>query len=376
MSYIPSRRRIQELTKKIQAGTISEEEFVEFEEWYSSYNDSIVHDFTEKELEEIGETIFKRVDDNLSTDQVSKFYKTHFFKKIIGAAALLTLFLGGYLAYISFHKHESSSIMGGGYNGSVYDDSGNRILLNNMSAGDSISIGGYQVKKIEDGSIAFLFSQDDKKAQTSVVSTPRGGEHRVLLPDGTKVWMNAESKLEFSRNFQEDRKVKLEGEAYFEVQHLSSKPFVVYTKTENIKVLGTKFNVESYSSQNRSITSLTEGAVSIRDEGKNNIPVLLHPGKQFVRRGKEIKIQEFDIDEVLAWKSGEFMFNKVPLEEALIGLARWYDVEFHFISDHLKSKELWGTLSRYDNLEKALGMLAKTGVARFKIEGRRVIVKE
>lgn len=187
--------------------------------------------------------------------------------------------------------------------------------------------------------------------------------------------MNADSKLEFNVAFSKhQRYVKLQGEAYFEVKHLHNKPFIVETPNEKIKVLWTKFNVYAYRSGQKSITSLTEGSVQVAPVRREERGIVLAPGQQSVRSGNNVRVQDFDVNEVLAWKNGEFMFNQARLEDVTEALSRWYDVEFEFADAELRSVEIWGTLSKSEKLEENLLALQKTQSAKFEIKGRRVMV--
>ncbi|WP_164122724.1 MULTISPECIES: FecR family protein [Sphingobacterium] len=215
------------------------------------------------------------------------------------------------------------------------------------------------------------------------VRTPKGGQFQVTLPDGTKVWLNAESILRYPSQFgSTERSVSLIGEAYFEVNKDSGKSkrsFVVKSDMQEIKVLGTHFNVSAYPDELQSTTTLIEGAVhvtalnsSIR-KGKAASEIL-RPGQQSVLRQGVLKVANANVEKALAWKNNMFIFNNTPLEEVMKTIARWYDVEIYYQDRSTVSEVYAGSITRYENLSKVLGMLEKAGDTRFKLEEGRVVV--
>lgn len=208
--------------------------------------------------------------------------------------------------------------------------------------------------------------------RTITVTTPRGGTYQVRLPDGTKVWLNAASSLTYSINANADKGVKtrnvvLDGEAYFEVSHDKTRPFVVKSASQEVSVLGTHFNVNSYGNESSTKTTLLEGSVSI------NHAIVLNPSQQSVVNGaKQITVKSVDVTEVVAWKDGNFKFSNVPLEEIMRQLERWYDIKV--IYRGTVGKETFnGVISRKASLSRILKILEKGGVS-FKIEGNQLTV--
>lgn len=206
-----------------------------------------------------------------------------------------------------------------------------------------------------------------------VLSTPKGGQYQVTLSDGTKVWMNASSKLIYPNAFRgTKREVELEGEAYFEVVENKEKPFIVKTASETVEVLGTHFNVSAYQDEITSSVALLEGSVKV--VLPNDFEKLIHPGQQAITQGFQMSVQEINTEEVVAWKNGEFMFNNEKLESVMRKLARWYDLEIEVLPS-LRESSIWGSISRYDDFSKVLAVIQMTDEnIRFKIEGRRVQV--
>ncbi|MFD2905052.1 FecR family protein [Sphingobacterium anhuiense] len=365
-----SLNRIQELSKKVLDKTISEEELIELDQWYSSYNDNEVTELSEQELQDLGRKLYTIIKEKNNPPK-----QINFIRIISSCAAVLAMLIIGYWVYLSFnngneHAHVENK------QAVIKDAKGNEHTFDDLQVGEQRQVGDLVYTKEKDGSIVFLEGNTNQSNnEVSTVITPKGGEYKIHLPDGTMVWMNADSKLEFNVAFSKhQRYVKLQGEAYFEVKHLHNKPFIVETPNEKIKVLGTKFNVYAYRSGQKSITSLTEGSVQVAPVRREERGIVLAPGQQSVRSGNNVRVQDFDVNEVLAWKNGEFMFNQARLEDVTEALSRWYDVEFEFADAELRSVEIWGTLSKSEKLEENLLALQKTQSAKFEIKGRRVMV--
>ncbi|MNK28393.1 fec operon regulator FecR [compost metagenome] len=204
------------------------------------------------------------------------------------------------------------------------------------------------------------------------VSTPRGGTYQVVLPDGTRVWLNAASSLSFPTKFDgHTRIVSLKGEAYFEVAHNKSMPFRVKSIRQEIEVLGTHFNINSYSDEIAVKTTLLEGSVRIITASQAH-KIILKPGQQALVEDN-IKVADVNIESATAWKNGEFMFRNESLESIMRAISRWYNVEIVYQTDPSK-KAVWGTITKYSKVSEVLEMITLTGAASFKIEGNKIIV--
>jgi transmembrane sensor len=204
-------------------------------------------------------------------------------------------------------------------------------------------------------------------------STPRGGTYAFTLPDGTKVWLNAASNLTFAStiNSADTRTVELTGEAYFEVAHNKTKPFLVKTGAQTVQVLGTHFNVKAYPDETTTKTTLLEGLVRV--SSKENQAVNLLPNQQALL-SSTLHVVPIDAQDAVAWKNGFFMFDNETLESAMQPIARWYDVDVVFEDEASKAGVYFGKISRYDNISKVLNMLTKTDLVAFRIEGKTIHV--
>lgn len=210
------------------------------------------------------------------------------------------------------------------------------------------------------------------KSSYNTLSTARGEQYQVRLPDSSLVWLNAASELKYPSSFNtlKERRVELSGEAYFEVAKNKKQPFVVQADGQEVKVLGTHFNVSSYSDEPDAITTLLEGSVQISGNGEVKV---LKPGERAVRTGNQIKVSEADLSEDMAWKNGDFYFNNVGIASIMRQISRWYDVDIIYQGE-LTDEKFYGTISRSKNIKQVLNVLEKTKSVHFKVEGRRVLI--
>lgn len=246
---------------------------------------------------------------------------------------------------------------------------GKTIQLSNAKTGVII---GADLRYNDNTSLASVPNSNENEFTT--VSTPRGGTYQIQLADGTKVWLNAASSLKFPSTFANtaERKVELSGEGYFEVAKDKKHPFIVKNAGQDVKVLGTHFNINAYGDEENIKTTLLEGSVyvvnSLEKTGKTLIP-----GQQSIISGNTTSIKNnIDLDEAVAWKNGYFNFNE-SLESIMNKVSRWYDVDVIYevkpASDPFIAK-----ISREKTLSALLNIIEKTGDVHFKIEGRRIIV--
>jgi ferric-dicitrate binding protein FerR (iron transport regulator) len=208
--------------------------------------------------------------------------------------------------------------------------------------------------------------------QYNTLSTARGEQYQITLSDGTKVWLNAATTLTFPASFasQAERAVEVNGEAYFEVAADPARPFKVRTRQQQIQVLGTSFNVNTYADEPFATTTLLRGAVSI------NGTQVLKPGQQAVStENGTLKITTVNTDGIIAWKNGYFEFNDENIYEVMRKIARWYDVEVIYEGD-IPTNEMEGTISRFENVSKVLNTIEKAGLLKFRINEKKIYVSK
>lgn len=225
--------------------------------------------------------------------------------------------------------------------------------------------------KYSQGAIAYSVTGQVEELIFNELIVPLAGECYITLDDGSRVWVNSGSRLKYPVKFiGEERKVFLEGEAYFEVVK-DGKPFIVNTALGEINVLGTHFDVKAYKEDGKVYTTLVSGKVSFA--GREIIE--LAPGEQVIAfaSGKMEK-QVVDVEEYVGWKEGLYIFKNQDLETIMEDLCRWYDVSVFFQNPALKQLEFTGNLKRYDNINIFMELLQRTGDVKYRISGKTIII--
>jgi ferric-dicitrate binding protein FerR (iron transport regulator) len=250
---------------------------------------------------------------------------------------------------------------------------GRTIILDSTATGLLANEGEISVKKLVDGELSYTGA--DNQMRYNTVATPRGGQYKLVLGDGTKVWLNAESTLKFPAGFTgHQRSVELQGEAFFEVAKNSDMPFKVKINTPDgdggtVEVLGTEFNINSYADEGAVKATLKKGSVKVE---KNGVIKMLRPGEEAII-DTDIKIIEANVNEVIAWKEGKFLFRDETIQSIGEQIRRWYDVDVEYqgkITQHFNTE-----VSRNAPLLKLLNGLEGTGQVRFTLEGKKLIIK-
>lgn len=254
---------------------------------------------------------------------------------------------------------------------------GTSIVLDTAADGQLASRGNVQVIKLTNGQLQFVVNKvsddhPDAANAFNTVSTPRGGQYELLLPDGTHIWLNAFTSLRFPTAFTgNQRLVQLTGEAYFEVQKDASKPFLVQTDHTTTEVLGTHFNVNAYTDESTVTTTLLEGKVNVITGTGNTV---LLPGQQAISAGGNSKLNKnADVEEAVAWKNGRFQFSGTDIKTLMRQIGRWYDVEINYTGD-VQSAHLTGEVPRTLSLLQVMKVLEESGVD-VELQGKVLSVK-
>jgi len=255
---------------------------------------------------------------------------------------------------------------------------GSKINLDNAKNEILVTQDGVNIRKTSSGEIVYevqSLANQDIKISYNTISTPRGGQYQIVLPDGSKVWLNAASSLKFPVSFShEERRVELVGEAYFEVaklnphsgEHEGSRiPFKVTSGNQVLEVLGTHFNINAYPDEATINTTLLEGSVKIEQLETHNSKVL-KPGQQ-AKVGADIRVSNVDVSQVIAWKNGYFIFSHENIESIMRKISRWYDVDIEY-KGNITQEGFVGSVSRFEKVSQVLDMLQMTGLVHFKIE--------
>ena len=204
---------------------------------------------------------------------------------------------------------------------------------------------------------------------------PRGGEYTLVLADGTTVYLNAESELRFPKQFKgQSRKVYLEGEGYFDVQRDEKQSFVVEVKQVEVRVLGTSFGIRAYMGEENVLTTLVRGRVNVEAGGKQ---VELSPGQQadFNRGNDRLTVTEVDVEQYVSWKDGRLVFDNKPLEFILEELGRWYSFDVFYTNKELKGIPYSLNIKKHEDIAHVLKFIERTGKVKFEINKNTIIVK-
>jgi ferric-dicitrate binding protein FerR (iron transport regulator) len=307
------------------------------------------------------------------------------------AAAVVILFISGAVYWLLSNRHnektapvalssvKSSTVLPGGNHAILTLADGTRIVLDSVQNGNIK--GGVATIKKQGATIVYDASSGAKNHGPVVyntLTTPRGGQYQLILPDGSKVWLNASSSIHFPTAFTgNQRDVELTGEAYFEIAKNKRKPFHVNVKGMQVEVLGTHFNVNAYGDENDIKTTLLEGLVKVKKAASPNSvaqTVLIQPGEQAnLAKDGSLKINRRpDLEEVVAWKEGNFEFTNASIPAIMRQVSRWYNVEVAY-EGAIPRRQFTGKISRSVNLNQLIGMLQYTGV-NMKIQDKEIII--
>lgn len=316
------------------------------------------------------------------TETIAPVHKITWFSiSWLKYAAVLLL---GILSFgIYFYKKEQNSLVvlqtqdvaPGGNKAILTLGNGKKIVLDAAANGILVKQGNISISKTADGQLVYNVLGDENEAvMLNTIETPNGGQYQINLPDGTKVWLNAASSLEYPTLFTgAERNVTLKGEAYFEVSKDVKKPFKVRLgNNSEVDVLGTHFNINAYMEENTINTTLLEGAVLVKS---GSFAERLVPGEQAQvnRISSRIGLRnDVNIDQVMAWKNGFFSTNAISLHTLMNQIKKWYDVDVVY-QDEVEA-EFVAKLPRDVPLSELLRLLELTKKVHFKVDAKTVIV--
>ncbi|MBO9732663.1 MAG: FecR domain-containing protein [Chitinophaga sp.] len=248
---------------------------------------------------------------------------------------------------------------------------GTAIALDSSGKGVVAQQGNTVLKK-ENGQLVYHPSADKGgEVLYNKIVTPKGTTFHVTLPDGSVAWLNAVSSIRFPVAFSKDsRQVEITGEAYFEIQK-NQTPFRVKAAGGEIQVLGTKFNVNGYTDESVLKVTLLEGAVKVAGRKDS---VMLRPGQQAVLLDGNTKVTQADVDEVMAWKNGNFVFNSLTLSEIMRQISRWYDIDVTY-EGPVSQKRFTGIVGRNESIEEVLSFMQAAGI-RYKMNDRKIVIAQ
>ena len=383
MTPFEGRKDFLKMVKNYLDGKATPEEIKFLEAHYESQdkNPEILDQYTEKQKEDLGSEMEGFLMNRLADSQtrVLPLWKKTWFNAV-AASVLVLMTLGAGFFLVNNRKQETALMPAAapldftpGEDKAILTlADGSSIILDSAANGHIADQGKVAISKSADGQLVYGYDdknmQEEQSAQMNMVSTPAGGQYRIVLPDGSKVWLNAKSSLRFPTFFAgSDRKVSISGECYFEIAKDRHKPFIIdVSGKQEILVTGTHFNVNSYKDEDEIKTTLLEGSVHVRNLTKPG-KLTLKPGDQSALASDgNFHIDQVDVDEVVAWKNGLFQFQETSLEMVMRQVSRWYNVEVTY-ETNMPKKTFSGKIHRNANASQMLEILKFAGV-NFRME--------
>jgi len=379
-------QRIIQLLEKFERGEASEKELSELDEWYQSFEKDakFTTQLNKAAQTQVRENLLNKINTSLD-NKLAGAAAAHtkiwplWAKVAIAAAVLVFLSLTGYFYWqntdipLQTAGNEKQDIAPGSNRAVLTLANGKQIMLTGAKNGLLATQGSVAINKSADGQVVYnQGALAGSKAVYNTITTPRGGQYKLTLADGTNVWLNAASSIHYPAAFTgSERLVEITGEAYFEVAHNAGKPFKVQTSSQTVQVLGTHFDVNAYSDEPAVKTTLLEGSVSIQSGLEST---LIKPGQQAMLAQHRFKVIQADTDDETAWKNGMFRFSDESLESIMRKISRWYDVDIEYENNDARQLPLTGIITHFTNVSQVLRMLELTRQVHFKIAGKKIIV--
>jgi transmembrane sensor len=377
---------VRDLLARYGKGECTEAEMALVERWYMQFNEHET-DISEQRISEMGRKIYGTL-----SEEAEAGTRRLWMVRVGTAAAVFASLLGAVLFFKPGNGlkngKEAQIVQVTDQSGMIADKAvltladGKKINLTDAKIGLLVRQPGLEIIKAGEQLITCKITgpvnQMDPGA-LNTITTPRDGQMEILLSDDTKVWLNAATTLIFPIVFADiqKRRLSLSGEAYFEVSKDKDHPFLVSAQNNLIEVLGTHFSITAYADEQVVKTTLMEGAVkvsAISKEGKVMSSAILKPDQQALGSGNDINVRTVDAEDAVAWKDGDYVFRKEPLENIMTNLARRYNVEVVYQEPLLKKQLFGGSISNTAKLNEVLNMLEMAGGVHFRTEGKKIIV--
>ena len=368
------------IIKRLSEEHLSKEESVFFDKWYqNSSNREYYNDLLKIRSGIIASQVKERIDKRKAWNQVRPARKISLIRTLLKFAAIMILPLSlGVFLLIRENKQEKVvyaevPVQPGKKQAVLTLSSGQQVMLADTIV--HVNEKGMVISNFPDKELVYKIMNDTMKTETiyNTVTVPRGGEYKLVLADGTIVWLNSDSHIRYPVTFSGNtRQVELEGEAYFEVAKDVEKPFIVRMNEYNVRVTGTQFNVRNYSNESLA-TTLVVGGVQIERKGKVD---RLRPGQQAVLENNEIRIRVVNVEEQVAWRHGAFGFTQCRLENIMEELARWYDVDVFYMNQQVKDYHFSAWFKRSSSINEVINILEKTKKISLDLKGRILTVKD
>ena len=390
------KEKFRELLDKYMSGKASLEEEQQLLNFYGSFKKPSGID-TVPDAKQLGDKMFAIISKSIRpVEEHLPSRKLYYLKSFSIAAMILMAITTGIYFYRNrnvveaerFTKIDIKNDIPPGYNQAILTlADGSRISLDDAANGLLASQGNTAITKTDNGQIVYEKNSLGKRKNVidhsliNTIQTPKGGKYQVRLPDGSKVWLNSASTLNYPASFTgTERKVKLKGEAYFEIAPNKDVPFRVESDNQIVEVLGTHFNINSYDDEVYTTTTLLEGSVKVILNGlKSKTSArtkLLKPGEQSLTNSSQsgIRIENADTEKAIDWKNGYFKFKNTPIQEIMREVERWYDVELEY-EGKIPTDEFTGFISNNVKISGVLKILEQSGGVKFSVKGKKIKVK-
>lgn len=377
--------KVVDLLKKEQTEKLTDGEMDQLKEYLSRENISNIHsqindnEYLAKRFKEYSSFSHKSAFNDFA-NKVRKEKRKSLFIRITQVAAVIAILFTATTVIVNNKKKDNlavvkKEIIAPGKNiARLTLADGKKIELNNTTF--NIQEQGGAIIKSDSGKISYSHTPKTKDIVYNELYIPRGGEYFLILSDGTKVWLNSDTRIKYPVSFSNanKREVFIEGEAYFDVTKNKKKEFVVNTYLGKVKVLGTGFGVKSFKDNGEVLTTLVDGKVRFEGSvsGKKKV---LKPGQQSVAdKAGNIAVRKVNVEEFTSWKDGLHVFKDSRLEDIMNNVERWYNISVFYKNPSLRNIEFTGNLKRYENINEFLELLEVTDEVKFIIKGNAVTV--
>ena len=379
------------IIKKYILNKLTENEHKEFQLWYNSNPKH--KEYVENYKSQLNIT-FETVNQNEINQEWTKLNKTILKKRRIiflkYAASIVTVFgLLGTLSYTLLFKEKDKSEINKNIAQTTHIkrkeskpililSDGTKQILSNKDL--KLSENGINITKQKN---TINYTQNNKSKNTSKqiqynsIYIPRGGYYRVILSDGTQVYLNSDTKIKYPVQFiGKTREVSIQGEAFFKVTKNKHQPFIVKTSNQSIKVLGTEFNISAYKDDNFTNTTLVEGKVALQYKDVKKKNIVLKPGENafFNKQNKKLEINNVNTYNYTAWIKGRFVFERESLDNIMTKLSRWYDVKVFYFDDKAKTYNFSMDIKKENSIHQILNLLEKASDLKFKIKDKTLLI--
>ena len=382
------RQYLIQILKKYREGEATSEEKTFLEAYYNTFdlNEDVITEDNEAEYAGLKAAIKNAVDQRIELYQKKRVpgkVRSMWVRYVAAASILIFISFGSYMLIRNHNAkngglaHNSfKGIVPGGNKAILTLANGLMIALDDAMKGEIAKQAGVTITKTADGQVVYHAAAGNGNQQEPLensISTPRGGQYKVILPDGTAVWLNAASSITYPTQFKNtERVVSLTGEAYFEVTKNKQAPFKVKSALQTIEVLGTHFNINAYADEAAVATTLLEGSVKVTSASAS---ALISPGEQaLISRVGEggIAKRQVNTDKEVAWKNGVFSFEGEDIRSIMRQVCRWYDIEVAY-AGNIPREKYFGEISRSSSLADVFKILELNNLG-FNIEGKTVTV--